>query len=409
MSRTERLQALEYDAESSWAEASSSFTKRIPMLAGMIYDLVQEKVDAERTVQYLQEGTHDIRGTKSGEIGWDEHAVGHGTTTQDVTPTVADHETRLGYFIGNATAGGAATSATGGSATAPTTAAASGLTAGQIIFGGDAGDGRAEAQASVIDTHSGSTANLLVGLPSAMNSGDKIASAVMLYPQEATLSAPTSQRMRVLTARQSYACRGVYPASLALAGINPNEKPRWSFRTGVSDFDPVAPTFPSAVAVPTYAPAPCSGGSLFFAAKGTATRSGNTYRVRAFSFQLELGVAPDVGTEGVGAFQSMVSAIRGPARATATFIIDHEAATTTPVWHDRWDSDTANYHLLYTFSKAASGRRIALYGPNVRIIGRKPIQMGHNGVLREQITVRFDTDTAGATELTKSAFRFGYG
>jgi hypothetical protein len=409
--RTAQRWALEYNAESSasaWCEASTTYGSRLAVLGDYdVSGLTQSKDEPERATQYAQEGTMPIRGVKGGSYNFDLWCPGHGSATDSGTPSVEEHETLMGVALGAVAAGGAATTASAGTTTI-TTAAASGLTAGQIFWGGVKGDGRMDGQAGVVSTHSSSTLTSLTAVPAAASGTDAIASSVMVYFNETVSSlAVANYRMRLLTADQQYAMRGMWPSSWALTGLNPGEKPRMSFGFGVSDWDPVSATFPSSTAVDSFNPAANAGGSLFFQARGTATRQ--TYVCRSFDLSIDLGVQPVMGPGGVGANQVVVGAVRGPAQITATFTIDSESATASPTWPGRWDSDTQFYHLLLNLNGAVSGKRVALYMPNCCITDRKPVQVGQNGINRETITVRAYMGTDTTSELTRSAFRIGLG
>ena len=406
--RTSARGAVEFNLESAWCESSTTYGSRLAVLGEIdASGLTQAKDDPERAVQYMQEGTMPIRGVKGGSFTTDIWIPGHGSATDSGTPTAEEHETILGYVLGNTTAGGAATTASAGTTTI-TTAAASGLTAGQIFWGGVKADGRMDGQAGVVSTHSSNTLTSLVAMPAAASGTDAIASAVMAYFTETPSSASVpSVRQRALTADQQYAMRGMFAQSIAISGLNPQEKPRASITWGVSDWDPVSATFPSSTSVDSFNPAPTAGGSLFVQNRGTATRQ--TYTCRSFEVSIDLGIQPVMGPGGVGSNQVIVGAVRGPARITATFVVDSESATASPTWPGRWDSDSQFYHLLFNANGAASGKRVALYMPNCCIIDRKPVQIAQNGINRESITMQAYMGTDTTSELTRSAFRIGLG
>jgi len=399
---------IEYNVESAWCEASTTYGSRLAVLGEVdASGLTQSKDAPEIATQYMQEGTMPIRGVKGGSITTDIWIPGHGSSTASGTPTAEEHETVLGAVIGNTTAGGAATTASAGTTTI-TTAAASGLTAGQIFWGGVKADGRMDGQAGVVSTHSSNTLTSLTAMPAAASGTDAIASAVMVYFTETPSSAAVaSYRFRQLTADQQYAARGCFPQSISVTGFNPSEKPRASMSWGVSDWDPVSATFPSATAVDSFNPAPSAGGSLFFQARGTSTRQ--VYSCRTFEVSIDLGIVPLMAPGGNSAVQAIVGAVRGPAVITATFIVDAESATASPTWGGRWDSDSQFYHLLFNANGAASGQRVALYMPNCCITDRKPVQFSNNGINSERITVRAYMGTDTTSELTRSAFRIGLG
>lgn len=400
--------AAEFNVESAWCEASTTYGSRLAVLGEIDFSgLNQGKDDPERTVQYMNDGTMPIRMTKGGTFQTDFWLAGHGSSTASGTPTAEEHETILGYALGNTTAGGAATTASAGTTTI-TTAAASGLTAGQIFHGGVKGDGRMDGQAGVVSTHSSNTLTSLVTMPAAASGTDTIASTVMVYFTETPSSASVSSvRWRGLTADQQHAMRGCWTQSLGISGFSPAEKPRASITWGISDWDPVSVTFPSTTGVDAFNPAPTAGGSLFFQARGTATRQ--TYACRSFEVSIDLGIQPVMGPGGNSAVQAVIGAVRGPAVITATFVVDSESATASPTWGGRWDSDSQFYHLLFNANGAASGQRVAVYMPNCCITDRKPVQFAQSGINRERITVRAYMGTDTTSELTRSAFRIGLG
>lgn len=409
MSRTSALGAVEFENETGWAEVSTSFGSRLAVLGEVdCSGLEQAKVPANRTVQYQNDGTMPVRGTLGGSFTTDVWLPGHGVATDSGIPAAQTHETFLGYVLGATTFGGAATTGSGGTASTITTAAANGLTPGQVVFCGVKGDTRADAQAGVVDTHAANSCALLNELPAALSGVDAVASSVMVYPTETPTSvALTSLRMRALTANQQYAMHGCLPQSLTVTGLSPGEIPRASVTWRPSRWEPVSATFPSALSVDQFNPAPCAGGSLFFQAYATNTRQ--VYACRSFDLSIDLNVTPIMAPGGVDAFQDVIGGVRGPMTITASFIVSAGNASASPTWPGRWDSDSQFYHLLYTLSGAASGRRMAIYMPKVCIVDRKPVQRSQSGVNAEQVTVRAYTGPSSVNAITQSAVRLAFG
>ncbi len=408
MSRTTRLGCLEMADESSFCEVSSTYDQRLAILGEPNFDgLNQTKTDAERTVQYANDGTMPIRGHKSdSEFSFDFWLPGHGSAITGAN-TRTDHELLLGHMLGASVAGGSGGTATGGTATVPTTASES-LIVGQFGFFGSKGDGGGDGQAGVIGTDGAGSLTLLSALPAAMSNGHVIYGATTLHTNE-TFSAVAVQsyRVRPMSGNQQYALRGCWPKTLSFGSTGNSGLIRCSATMGVADWDPVAATFPSAVSVDAFNPAPNAGGSLVVEAVGTTTRT--TYAARDFTVNVNLNVTPIMSPNGLSAVQTVTGAVRGPAEITLSFTVDAENATTSPTWAGRWDSDSQFYQVLYNCSGAAAGKKTAFYFPRCCIIDRKPVQMSMDGIARERITMRAYTSSVTTSELTLSAMRIGQG
>lgn len=407
MSRAAALGAVEFATESAFAESSSTFGSRLAVLGDGIdmSGLTHAKIDAARTIQYLNDGTMPVLGPQGGTFTTDFWLAGHGTTSAGAI-TLSNHILMLGYVLGSSSDPGDGGTATGGTATVITTTAASGLTPGQIFHLGSLGDGRGEGQMGVVSTHSSNNLTSLIALPAAPNNLDVYYSTAMVNFVEASADATVqSMRFRGLSANQQYAMHGCIPQSINLTGFNPGELPRASITWGVSRWAPVAATFPSAGSVDAFNPAPTAAGSLFFQARGTATRQ--VYSYRNFELTIQLGVTPLPGPGGVGAYQTVIGAQRTPAVITASFTVDAQTASATPTWHDRAESDSQFYHLGLNCN-TSNGKRVSLYMPNVCMTD-KPVQFMEGGINRERITVRAYTGTVTTSALTQSALRIGLG
>lgn len=399
-------QAHEYAVESGWAETSSTFGTRIQTVGRVeTSGLTRGLVDSERTVQRMQGGSIPIQTVFGGSFTTDIHLPGHGSTTAGAI-TIADHENFLGNVIGNVVSNGAGTTvAAGSTASSINTAAVSGLSAGGLVSIGVLGDAGAGGQWGVVSSHGSSVAALLTALPAAPANAAIIYSSVLIHPTETASSAAiTSSRHRLLTADQGYACHGCFPQSIAISGLGNGGIPRASITWGVSRWDPVSATFPSATAADVFNPAPCAGGSLFEQIVGTVTRQ--TFAIRDFELNLDLNVIPIMGPGGVDAAQTIVGAIRGPQKVTFSFTVDAESATASPAWPAKIGT---NRHVLYSWNGAATGRRGAFYAPNACVTDVHPVQSSVDGVNRERITMTAYTGTTLTSDLTASAYRIALG
>jgi hypothetical protein len=413
MSRSSVHGAVLFNTESAWAEDSSTYGSRLAITEPVdLSGFDHSKVRSNRTVQYMQERTPDIKGVMGGTFRTPFHIPGHGSTTAGAV-TLQEHEYLLGYVVGNSNAGGSGTTVndTDATATVLPVAAASGLAAGQAVFVGSLGDAGGSGQSSIVSTHAANDVTLLVGLPAAPANTNVVYGAAMIYPTETPSSASVQPlRFALLTANRTIEAHGCFPRSLQIDGTNPNETWKASVEWGCSWWEESTETFPTTTSVDVFNPAPSSAGSLFIAERGTATRSGATYVARSFKISVDLGITPTMGPEGVNAYQSVIGAVRGPQVVTVEVVVDTGSASATPTWPVRWDTDDQAYHLHLSANGAATGKRISLYLPNARLCSRRPVQFADGGINRERLVFEAGANTAVTTsELTLSSWRLGLG
>lgn len=411
MSNAAELGALVYEAESAWAEDVTTFaTHRIPVLDAVdASGLKHDKIDPNRVVQYLQEGTSWILGKQSGSFKTKIHATGHGSSTSGAL-TVDAIETFLSFVFGKVTASAASgTTASGGTATAPTTVASATFAPGSLCRVGAQNDGRGNGQGAAISTHAATTLNLLTGLDVAPTNGDVVYTGENLYIPETPTDASTActgLRFALVTANYRYECHGCFPMSVKLSGTNPNgETPYWEIDWGVSWWRySVAPAFPSVVASNQYNPAPNAGGTMFLNDVGTATRVKRTHR--SLSIDITLGIVPLEGPGGVTPYQTIIGAKRVPSTIKVTWMEDSEAATASPAL-DGFFTGTTRKHMLVTLSPA-NGASLAIYFPNLCITGARPVQKADNKINRIACEAMAYTGPTTTSELTLSAMRVLY-
>ncbi len=410
MSRTARRGHLEFAAESGFCEVSTTYGSSLAFLGdGLNFDgLRQERVDSERSAAYMNDGTMGILGHKSdSEFTTDFWLPGHGSSTASGTPTIQEHEYLMGYALGASATGGAAGTTTGGTATVPTTATET-LIVGQIGWCGVKADGRGDGQAFVVGTDGAGSLTLFNDLPGAPNGSDVIYAGTQVHFNETPSSATMpSVRWRGLTPNQQYAMRGCYAKNISITGFNPGEKPRASITWGVSDWDPVTVTYPSANSLDEFNPAPSAGGSLVIEEVGTTTRT--TYAYRNLSINIALANVGTPGPGGLSADQVITGAVRGPARITWTVTVDCGNASATPTGYTSARDDTKRFQILFNASGAATGKRFAAYSPRCCRTGRVPVQMNMDGIAREEWTFEAYTSAVSTSQLTLSALRLAFG
>lgn len=406
MAGPSQLGAIEYAAETAFAETSTTFaTHRLP-IRGMVdtSGLTWDKEASGRVEQYRQGGSSHVLMTQGGSVTIKMDLAGHGATTVG-TPTIDALETFLGLVFGNVTVSAtSSTTLTGGTAAVPLTTASGTFAAGALAPVGALGDARGNGQFHAVGGHSGTSLTLLTALGGAPTNGDVIRPAYNIYPSETPSAGLNGTvpgiRLRLLTGNLQYACHGCYPTSAKLSGLNTGERPQIEIVFAVSRWDSVVATFPSAVASNQYNPAPVAAGSLFVAAVGTATRAVRTYR--NFSIDYTLGMDALIGPGGVGAYQKVVGCRRTVDSIKVSWTEDADAATASPVLQG-YGTGTTSYHVLWTGS-TTPGSAIGIYLPKV-CFSNVPVQKMDGNLNRTSI--EGDAYTGGTTtsELTLSAFR----
>lgn len=411
MSNAAELGALLYEAEASFGEDVTTFaTHRLPLLDAVdCSGLTHDKLDPQRVVQYLQEGTPHIIGVQGGSFKIRMHAHGHGSSTSGALST-DPIETFLGTFVfGKLTQSAASgTTASGGTASAPTTVASATFTAGALCRIGALGDARGNGQAAAISTHVTTTLSLLTAIDASPSNGDVIYTGVNLYLPESANDASTSItgfRALLATWNLRYECHGCYVKSLKLGGTGHTQTPYWEIEIGVSWWRPsTAGAMPSTVTQNAYNPAPNASGSMFLNDVGTATRAKRTFR--DLTIDIELGIVPLFGPGGVNQYQSTVGAKRVPSKIKVGWTEDADAATATPTLDGFW-SATAKKHMLVTLNPT-NGASLAIYFPQLCITGRRPVQMATDRINRMRIEAMAYTGPTNTSELTLSAMRVLY-
>lgn len=415
MSLPSALGAVCYEAETTFGENTSTFSIRLNHQGEVdASGLEQARIECNNVQQYLQGGDMSFIGVKGGSFKLRLYLPGHGSTTAGSMSSTAI-PTLLGYVVGDSMTGPSGTTFTGGTASVPTTTASGTFTAGMLVRGGlakvgnTAADGRASGQFAAVASHSATTMTLLTAFPGAPTNGDVLYSTEMVHTVElpsSTKISMTGLRFLLQTANQQYECHGCYARSYSLTmGVN-GEPPMIEIDFGVSWFIPVAPTFPSAVSVQTFNPAPSGGGntSWFFQAQGTVTRATRT--IRSFAVNVSVNNLPQVGPGGADQYQVVIGCVRGPARISVTWTEDAGAASTTPQVNTDWENTTAKHGLLTLSS--ATGSAMAVYFPKMIPMDKRPVQFADGGVNRVRYTYSAHADETRATDLLASAMRIAF-
>jgi hypothetical protein len=408
--------AICFEAESSFGENVSTFATGRLAHQGMVdtSGLEQAMIECGNVQQHLQGKDAPIVGVMGGGFKTKLYLCGHGSTTAGAT-SATNVPTLMGLALGSSGVSAASgTTATGGTASVPTTTASGTFTAGSLarfgtgIAGSTAADGRGSGQWAAIASHVTTTMTLLNALPGAPNNGDVIYSAEMVYLSELpTSTAITGMRGLLQTNNQQYEVHGCWAKSITFAIDLAGGLPTYEVDWGTSWFKPVSTTFPSAVTMQTFQPAPAGGNtSWFFQDYGTVTR--NTVTARSWSLTVGLNNIPLVGPGGVNQYQVNVGAVRGPAKAQISFVVDAPTASTTPQNETDWAQVATAKHGLLGLSSGI-GTSFAVYAPRMFPAGSKFIQRDDGGINRVRYTYDCTADSSRSTDQLASAVRFAFG
>ena len=406
-----KLQHISYVIESAWGEASTSTTSAQTIPTTVMADLSKlgrMMLESGRIVQYRTERPKMIPGPFEGDFVIEIEAIGHGSTTAGaVTATAA--ETLLGYALGAVAtptgADGTTISGTASTAVSLNVAAASGLLAGQIIRLGAKNDGRGDGQPAVVSSHGTSVIALKTAAPAAMNvAADVVYTSIMVHTVESTC-AVQPLRFFFKTADTNWCAHGSFIKAYQFTGGAPGQIAKHVFTIGVSWMEPISTTFPdtTTTAAWTTNAVPTAAGSVFMNAYGTTTRA--TLTARAITIGITLGVQPVMGYNGIDTSQMIVGASRIPDDIKVSLTVDAEGDSATPTWWTAWAANLRR-HLLIAWS-VGNGSTLSCYFPNLAWTGKQPTQMDMEGLNRVGLEFVAGTDTTGATDLARSAMRWG--
>jgi hypothetical protein len=413
VSQTDRLFALEYEAEAGWAENVSTFaTHRIPCLGPIVPDFKQDMIEPERAVQQLQGGTAPILGPKSGTFRFRVHATGHGSATSGAVALTA-METFKGYGFGNPSLGESlsaptrsaanGTTAAGGSTVSNVVTAASGTIArGSLVRLGAARDGRGGGKFYAVNNHTGTNLALRNDTQLALNAADVVHSAVNFYfPETIAGTAVKGLRFRFLYLDKQYLARGCWIQSITLVDTDVGQTPKWEFEVGVSEWDSTTgATFPSAVAMSTDNPSPVCGGALHVQDVGVTTR--NERNARGFTLTIQTGIQPTRGHGGLWPYQTYVGAIRTTSKIRASWI---EAVTDIATWETKYRAGTAQ-QLVASLSITA-GSALGVHIQTLRL-DKHPVLIVNDNTNAVQLEGYACAGTDTATELSQAAAVIAY-
>ncbi len=402
-----QLGAVEFADETLFGENVNTWDGRLPVLGRVdTTGLKQPKVEIDIARQRLNEGTQDLRGPMGGEVSMEFVLPGLGSTCAGAVPS-SDMATFLGYVFGtsatSAASGTTYTSAADGDTL--TTVASGTFTAGSMCRIGALGDTDGEGQFYAIQSHSGTTLQLLNETTTTATTG-VVYTGRMVYPRESPSTAGdiTSLRFSIRTANQQYRLHGCYPTSGTFSDLGPGKQPKVRVTFAVAWWETANETFPVSTTMQTHAGTVVAAGSLFYNAVGTDTYAVRS--VRDFEISVSMENVPLMGPGGVNEFQAIVGARRVKQRAMVSWVEDAEAAGTNTI-DTHWttsENSIVNKHALYTLC-TRDGASAGFYFPNLVVVGDRPVQAEMNGLNTVRWNFRADTGTTTTTDLTMSSWR----
>lgn len=404
----QRIGAVAYQTESSVAEATRTVNVLLQVRSDSIdvSGLEQDVLESGGVHQYYSDRSPGIPGPKSGTFSFTIDLPGHGGTAASAL-TATQEATLLGLALGN----GVHATNVGGTITSTWADGNSGgvssatIAAGSLMRWGSLADGKADGQFAAVTTFSAGTATLLTDVAAAPATSDVVYAALQVYPPTATTPyTPSTLRFHLASGARQFWAIGCVCTSLEFTGLFGGERPQVTMTWACLDWeDDASETFPNVAqtAAPKYPVPSGPGGSLFFQARGTATRA--TVTPRSLSIRIEQDMVAQPGVGGLGTYQAMTAWRRTDTRAFLTFALDAEAAGTN-TYPDifRTDPDTITYrHALYTQS-VGDGNSVGWYFNKLMPVGPVPKQEYLNGLASESMTWQALPDTSASTEIERA-------
>lgn len=401
-----RLGEFSFAVEGAFAEVATSVDTKMQLVSRIdTSGLEQQKEDIQPTVAYQNDGAQDIPLPRRGTFTTEFILAGHGSTCAGAI-TLNELEELLGYVIGNADASTIGGTADGtGSVSAPGVGSMN-APAGSLVRFGVLNDGRGGGQAAAVESMGAGVLNLLTAIAGVPNDGDVVYAMALAYPNEApTALSVTSLRCLLATTNQRYLTFGSVATGIEFV-LPQGGVPRVRINWACAFFEEeAASTFPSGLATATFTGAPIAAGSFFLQEKGTTTRQ--TYEVREFNLNIELGVELLEGPGAPRALQTIIGARRHQCRATFDFVVDADAASASPLWPTRWDSSTW-WSVLYTLT-AEDQRALALWLPRCKMVGPRPSQFDMQNLNRQRVQMAALTNDDDTSALTRASLVLGMG
>ena len=396
------LGALLYADEAAHGATSAEYDERLPVansINDMIAGLTHDKVPRASIRQYVHDASRDALGPQGGQFMVSTYLAGHGSTCA-TTITGTQVPIFLGRCVGGYSAAGAGTTVA-----TPSSAVQFSVAGGTIAAGGlyrvgastGGGDGRGNGEFYAINN--ASTITLLNAMAASASGSDVVYAAELVYPLE-TAAVPTSMRFNMLTANQRYGAAGCLPVSMSLTGTNPGEFLRMDTTMQASRWAAEsASSFPTAVAMDDFDPAPNCGGNVFVQVVGTTTRAMRVCRDITVDIDMQRRPLPGLNTAYPYAMHVGYRTVRTGLKISWTEESETAGTDTLGAMYDA----AVNYHIMVTFS-SANGSAMGLYIRNAKLVSPRPTQMTTDDLNQKRVTFEAVTGPTVTTDLTASAW-----
>lgn len=382
------------------APASATWTESVPFTE-CTFTPDQPRMPDETAQSRLAVRHASHIGARKCRIEFTMYWLGHGGTTAGaLTQTLQQRLLKNGLGGGNVAQVGGTVNVPS-SATAFTTTGAT-LVPGAVIRVGAKYDTRCDGQAAVVSTFAANSYVGVTALPATPAAADVVYVAQMAHHSEgASLVSQRFYLMHADVGAQWIAFGCVLSGIEITTPVDGGAKSTMKLTYEALYYERLARTFPDSLATSASDCAPVMGGSLFFANKGTATRT--TMNAAEVTLRINLGLQPEIGQGGPGRYQSTRDFWRTGFSATLTLKEPWSTAAET-FWDQANAALTAKHALCQ--ANGENGLAYGWYAPNLLPIGNRPADeqpVNELGYATWEFELTEGSDVT--SELTKSALR----
>lgn len=395
------LQEVHYGAETAFAEnenaaGSLTYDAMLPIKSAT-FSPSQDRIERETILARRDDSLPGVLGPKAGTLELQVYLCGHGAAM-----TGAATQTWLAILLEKAFGGYGASQGTTASSAANaytiTPAATTGWAAGEIGLCGVKADARGDGQAFVVGTVDAAL-NLLTAVPTKPDAADVIYGTQTIYPKPGSEASVRFLGAWTATGAQWHFL-GCQLESISLDS-NWGEPATLTLRYAVATWLRSAVATPSASTMAACCYAPSMGGSVYM--------SVDTTRATIAAERISLRI------------NTSLSTIKGPTAGTHRVVSGYERLRTTPEleivapWATTHEAlyttdgeSTATRRILVTLNTVA-GRACGFYLPAAYRISPVETPSNQDGRIVSTWTFRGREYTAGADDITKSAWRLFMG
>lgn len=403
-------------AENAEAPGSNTFGSRIPCLSfspTMTQDRMSDGGYQARMDSPALSGS--VLGVREGGFEMEANMIGlltdPGSSTIATVPWLA---TLLGGALGGLRTAGSGTTVTGSgsSTTSVNVTSSAGFLAGEVVFVGARGDGRAEGSAAVVTAVSVGNITVTPALAGAPANNDVVRKAATIYHDETAVADGELDTFRFRLGKREAGAQ-YQLLGCAFTGVSINYAPRvvptvrltaqaayWTRHTA---------TIPSGGTLLGHYSAPVAGGAAILWDWSGTTRT--LCQARALSLEISTPTEPveavGPGTGTAAQYQTVFGWQRTGFSVRVSLTVPFDTAWET-LWTNYDGSSTPGRSLLF-YSNNTPARRSGFYIPKLIPVGPKPVVTEWNGQTAMVLNFEAAADSTLSTELEKSALRIFLG